>query len=253
MLLSIVGWTIALVFVLTTLLFWQQNEILRASQSHNGNLQIENEALQNQLTVEKDKLSRCVNNEAVIIDEKTEPYTFQDFGLYSPLFDNQDVLTLTYDYMGNTITQRQIAPAEHDIPDWSVSVWEVLTPNNLESLDSLKFGSTRNFPIFDGYEFQMTNPQYLRDRIVVWDENNRFINSNDLLLYPGFSFDPKSITGVKYEFINQFSATGNPSFVVINKNLNGYARNATDAAVLTAREDLNQIVNTIDVRLQAIE
>jgi len=69
-LLSIVGWTIALVFVLTTLLFWQQNEILRASQSHNGNLQIENEALQNQLTVEKDKLSRCVNNEAVIIDEK---------------------------------------------------------------------------------------------------------------------------------------------------------------------------------------
>jgi len=185
--------------------------------------------------------------------KKTEPYTFQDFGLYSPLFENQDVLTLTYDYMGNTITQRQIAPAEHDIPDWSVSVWEVLTPNNLESLDSLKFGSTRNFPIFDGYEFQMTNPQYLRDRIVVWDENNRFINSNDLLLYPGFSFDPKSITGVKYEFINQFSATGNPSFVVINKNLNGYARNATDAAVLTAREDLNQIVNTIDVRLQAIE
>lgn len=252
-LLMVIGWIIALVFVLTTFLFWQQNQKLRVSLFYSGDLQKDNEALQNQLTVEKDQLSRCVNTEAVIIEKKTEPYTFQNFGLYSPLFENQDVLTLTYDYMGNSITQRQIAPAEHDILDWSVSVWEVLPPNNLEYLDSLKFGSTRNFPIFDGYEFQLSNPQYLEDRIGVWDEKNKFVNTNDLGLNPGFSYEPKSITGVKYEFINQFSATGNPSFVVINKNLDDYARQSTDAAVLSAREELNQIVNTINFRLPAIE
>jgi hypothetical protein len=85
-------------------------------------LQKENAELQLDLQLASDNRGRFV-------DSKNETYTFETFGLASPLFNNKEIMINTYKYKTATVTSKKIVTESTDDSSAGVTVWESSNAN----------------------------------------------------------------------------------------------------------------------------
>lgn len=205
-----------------------------------------------ELQQKNEELKRCISGEAQMSEQTLLPYNFSTLGIYSPLFVNKQVETTTFEYNQNIIQKQSLVFEDTPEKRWGVDVWQLASDsNNLQRLSNVPV-SMSDFPVFDGYEFRLNNPEFVSARIARWDTANQYKNPQDITMHESARTGPKEITATSYEFLHPFDPSGHPSLVVIWNSVtttgNELARQPSDPVVQTSRDELRVIADTITFR-----
>lgn len=202
--------------------------------------------LKKQLDEKEEEIQLAIENRGKVQKTFESTYNFDDYGIYSPLFEWKKVQNTVYQYKGNTITAKTILVAEDKgtrISETKVTVWEFEK--------SKKYGYSsdpqENFATFDGYENYGVRPNYLTDIMAKWKDS--YTNKNGIKMYWSYSGGPKGdvVHAVYLEFYQRYTPDGNPILVKLSVD-NQYAIGTTDPVLNPVREKLKQLADTVSER-----
>ena len=197
----------------------------------------------------EDEINRCYQDRVNIVSNSFgESYSFEEFGVFSPLLENGTIDTTIYDYKRTKVAWKILTPASNQT--WKVAVWEVIGQGPAIKNDLL--GSNINFPIFGGYENHGNEAIYISEKILDWDEDISFTNNFDIEFHFTYHYQPKHIGLVSTDFYSSYSVSGNPIFVEVLYPVENYleAVDKSHPSVATARQNAREIAETVSLRLE---
>lgn len=235
---------IVIFLIITNVFLLNKNRILLATSLEDKqackNIKIE-------LTEKNEKLRLCITDKADIHEPYNKPYTFSDFGVYSPLFVGEDISYTEIDYKDNKILRMGISPENQP---WTVEVWELDQDNfHLSSLDvDITTASRHDFPIFTGYE-NYGSPIWISERMNQWDKTlKKYQNKENINMYHDSLYSPKTIGLVTLEFDNPISTNENQAFIILSWNVDDYdIVDPEDKRLDKYRRELEEFADTISL------
>lgn len=159
----------------------------------------------------KEELDYCISNLAKIGEESSMEYNFQDFGIYSPLFEEQEVTVVPYWYKKNTIFRKTINGKElFKEHSWGIVAWSFEQSNNQST--TLTY---QDFPIFSGYE-NRGFPVWVSDIKSDWKKKKSFKSTAGIEMYwtlLGSNFKSSGpALSTTVEFLLIYTPSGKPTF-----------------------------------------
>lgn len=199
----------------------------------------------------EEELNYCLENKARIGQKKQETYSFNTFGIKSPLLENLSVDVVPFEYKRSIIENKIIYGKEEiDNHKWGISSWYLKNSGKYFS-DLQNYGvpmSIKNFPIFDGYEF-IDTPKWLSDRIEQWKTSGEsYTNTNGIKM--SWSEGGLSVSSsAMLEFFQPYLPTGKPTlyqiFVITNSSTCNPITGFNDPCVLKEKESTRKIAKEI--------
>lgn len=152
--------------------------------------------LKGQLLQQDQEMDDIINDRGTYIREYDTPYQDEEFGLYSPLFENKQNHVTVYKYKRTLITRREV---QVDPKTYAVTwTYELIPPNN-----------TPGIVIFDAYENHGMYGIPIEGFKEQWDKEKSYI-SNNRTFYWNYGYAPKALTQVFLEGVLP-NATNNKS------------------------------------------
>lgn len=196
--------------------------------------------LKERLKENEEEIQLLILDSGKYLRQYKNTYTYADFGIYSPLFEGQEITNMVYNYKRQTITQKSLALQDKSKNSFGVNVWEYTSSKGTSNQ------SLENFVIFDGYENYALSPHTISDIVASWKES--YTNSNGIKMYWSYGRAPKgAIYAVYLEFLHIYPPNGHPSFVRLFIPTNGYLSEA-DPKLQTYKEQLKRFADTISLR-----
>lgn len=194
-----------------------------------------------ELANKEEEAQLCFQNSAKAEEGQRTTYKFEDFGIYSPLFENKEVENIIYTYNGKTIKERRIDLKEEGdeslyllgVVAWEFSSVRGGTPSSV---------SEEGLVIFQGYENYSNRPTSLESIINEWKDGYQTKNIGRMDY--SFDFGPKEIIAVNLETYLQNSPSGHPVFVRLWYG-NLLTQSENDPTILEAKEKLKEIAETL--------
>ncbi len=225
--------------------FHQYNTIQNL-QSKNLQLFKERDGLQAQLKELQKNYQLVFEDRAEFIEPNSpeETFSFQTFGINSPLFETKKVESQEYLYRGKTIIRKTIYldSKSDSVYSYGVSVWQF--PDTKKDFDPLYLS------IFDGYE-NRGNPHRISD--VIAEAAGKYVTKNNIQLH--WSVDTSDLYSTKLINFNGISlyATDNsvildgPIFYRVFASLHVEEENLHSVSKIATKE-LMRIADTITFR-----
>lgn len=236
--LLIIHLVIVLIFcAVFSLLVYQSYSLGRVIKNKEEIIKQKNEELINK----EEEVQLCFQDSAKAEEGPKTTYKFEDFGIYSPLFEDKEVENIIYTYNGKIIKERRIDLKEEGdeslyllgVVAWEFSSVRGGTPSS---------ASEEGLVIFQGYENYANRPTSLD--IIQSEWKGEYQTKNIGRMDYSFDFGPKEIIAVNLETYLQNSPSGHPVFVRLwYGNLLTQSENAP--IILEAKEKLKEIAETL--------
>lgn len=238
-------------FLFSVSLLFQSVLLKKQLQSKDG----AEEQKENELVAKEEEIKLCIEDRAKWGETYKKIFSYSDFGIYSPLFEDKEVNCTDFEYKRNKIIRKSIGFKEEDNnSDWGIIVWELEESTyGLPRLNNNIPLQQLDFPVFDGYENYALSPNWISDRMSNWNEpESLYINKNNIEMHWAYGSGPKSIASVHFEFYNPNSPSNKQAFIVLWMNLKGdlFITDKNDPSIIETKEELKKIADTIDFRLR---
>lgn len=151
-----------------------------------------------QLKEKEEEINLCFEDRGKNIGyTQNQPYSFQSFGIFSPLFINKKVSTTKYSYKRNFITQKFLYISTEDKEVIHIEVWHF-------------YGKEQK--IFSGYENYQTRPTSLLE--IEKNYQGEYKNKRGILMKKAYQSVPgPGHFAYHLEFFTKNSPSGEPIFV----------------------------------------
>lgn len=191
------------------------------------------------------KLQYCYSDRAEIGVTTREPYSFETFGVYSPLLEGSTVEVTEFNYKEEIITQKTARVVATDGTESTVEVWMGEQRGASQFIDD----EYTNFPTFGGYE-NVGNPIYIRDIMKDWDKQT-YTSKSGYKFHYSYYYAPEGITSVILDYVT--SPFGSSIMVRIYQPIGGDEYADADQhdtpAIREAKAKLRALADTVEIKL----
>lgn len=199
------------------------------------------EQLQEKIKENEEEIQLLILDRGKYLRQYNNKYTYADFGIYSPLFEGQEVTNMVYTYKRQTITQKSITLQQDKRENkFYVTLWAFENKNNPSN------EITNDFVIFDGYENHTLSPTRVSDIMASWKDSYK--NANDIPMYWSISTLPKGQAyAINLEFLQKYPPSGHPSLVRLSASIKEvYGKETPD--LNSYKNELKKFADTISLR-----
>lgn len=197
--------------------------------------------LNEQLAQKEEEIQLLLNDSAKIGSSSKPTYSFKNFGVYSPLFENKQVTNTTYTYKRQIITEKSLILEEDGQMDSTagIIVWEYTSRDNTTS------DSNKPYVIFGGYENYANHPTRIDPHP---KDKGDYTNPKDINMFWGYQYCPKFVCNVTLSFFSKYSPSGHPIYVQIWANNPSYLSDGSlnSTGLLQTKEKLKKIADTVE-------
>lgn len=214
--------------------YFFQNQLKRSKNIQQSKLAAADQILK----TTENKLSYCFQDRASNGPTIESQYSFETFGVYSPLLDGATVHTTTF-YYKDTEIESKYASFTYEESTASISVWSVKRGSYFDN----------DFPIFVGYENHGT-PTFLSDLKESWKDIETYNNKAGDEYHFEYYTAPRQIYSVGLDHFSTFSSLGRAMLVSVSYNVKGdMPLESTAASVIEAKSHAKSIADTIKIKL----
>lgn len=170
----------------------------------------------------------------------TEPYSFESFGVYSPLLLNKEVAVTEFLYRKSKAIEKTIDLTDI-LTDEQKSIVGPVEVNIWQYPDSIP-----GF-VIQGYENYFGVPTQLSEIEDEWDDDvYRTVNYG--VMHWNYLYGPKYIASVTLESFQQTSPKGWPFFIRLSAQTKGFPSEKTSTSLEPVKQVLEEVANTLSNR-----